>query len=297
MLTYQQMDWLPWSIRQIKHMLNIGAVDHFMIAEGAHSRQHPARSQDGSWEFLQNEIGKDQRFSLFDGSMFRDGASNYSDAQCKLLNFMLSKIKDREDNWLLILHDDQFIFNRLVYDLRNICSSATRYDLITPLQKEFAFNFNLQWNKACGGFLGRLYDDSIFYPISSLGRESAKRSFMQGSDGIWTLREPEYSVFHFGIAFKKTERARIRVELAAEKGSGVMRDYWYAEMYQKADVANLSTTYKKAVDIWDAEGFYLDSLDLHSENVVQKLNRYDGPWPEILADHPYRNISDIRQMP
>ncbi len=37
-MTYNQMDWLPWALKQAKFLIEVGSVDQFIIAEGSHTR-------------------------------------------------------------------------------------------------------------------------------------------------------------------------------------------------------------------------------------------------------------------
>ena len=295
-MTYNQMDWLPWSLKQVRFLLEHNSVDQFIIAEGSHTKQYPARSPDRSWEYLNDNVSPKDGIILVDGARHRSNAKNYVEAQSNLINDVVRMSPKGDDCWMLYLHDDQFLCNNFMRDIKTICETyGSENDLIIPRAYEFAYNFRLYWKKKTGMFLSRLYGDAFNYPISAIGRRGHKQPFEKNHRRIFVMEDQvTRRVFHMGVAMKRTERALMRVNLSVEKGSAVMKNYWYEQMYLKADLDDLESTYQKGTGMFGVPGFYIDTLDVGQPAVVQKLKVYDGPWPNVLNDHPYRDIKDIR---
>ena len=296
-MTYNQMDYLPYSCDQVDKLLNFNVVKKFYIAEGAHSRQFVPRSPDGSWEYLQERYGGVKEVEIIDGAMFQ-GRIGYVKAQWKLLQHMLNLIP--KPCWYLVLHDDQFMTDEFMKSLPfGVDTCHDRFDLIIPKTLEFAFNFKLYWNKSAACFLNKIYKDSKWFPISLMGRQSTGTRYLKVPQRIKIVGEglSDTRLFHMGVAMKRRERIEQRVALAAEKGSAGTRDYWYQHMFLEADLNNLDPTYEKGRLYFGEPGFYKDSLDNKSPAIVQKLSVYDGPYPEVLQGHPYMDIKDIRTIP
>lgn len=293
MMTYEQMDWLPWAIKQAKSMLDMGSIEKFLIAEGSHSKNFPEHSPDGSLEFLKKEL--DDRFQLFDASKFRNSFPTYQTAQPALLNEMLSTIPKEDDTWLMYTHDDEFYYDEFLKELKDVCQEAQDkgFNTIMTSQVAFAYNFNLYWRKRTGYLLNKINMDTKWVPISSVAHGNGMR-YLDDINKVWMDQTPHRTTFHFSYV-KKTHRMEQRMSNASEAGSQNMQDFWYKEIFLNADLNNLEKTYKKGVEFWGSEGFYKDSYDLGGP-VVQPLINYEYSYPQVLEDHPYRDIKDCREL-
>jgi hypothetical protein len=296
MMTYNQMDWLPYACGQIDKMLEYNSVKKFFIAEGSHTKHFPWRSPDGSWDYLHDRYNGIEEVEIINGAMFK-GKKGYVQAQWRLLGYMLDLIP--RPSWALMLHDDQFMFDsfmKSIPDFRDECKDD--FDLVLPRTMEFAFNTKLHWHKTQAGFLNKVYHDTEWFPISLLGRKKTGR-YLKNTKRclvVGDVSQPDTCLFHMGVAMKRRERAWMRVNLAAEKGSVSTRDYWYTYMFLGADLNNLNETYEKGRKYFGEPGFYKDSLDNKSPAIVQTLSTYDGLLPESIRNHPYAKIEDIRTV-
>ena len=117
LMTWEQMDWLPWTIKQLNLALDYNSIDKVLIAEGGHSKNMPGRSSDGSWEYLHKTVGNNNNYKIFDAVPFRDSHSRYDFAQAALLNKMCQDLP--ENSWIWYLHDDEFFFNTFLQNIRN----------------------------------------------------------------------------------------------------------------------------------------------------------------------------------
>jgi len=294
-MTYQQIDWLPWQLDQLDRALEFGSIDSVLIAEGGHSKQVPARSPDGSWHYLHQRVGKDSRYRVFDAQPFRDAAPAYGLAQAPLLNHMCSTLGPAEENWLWLTHDDEFFFDHFLKNIRNYCQRCVDENKIMYMTKQMAFAFNtkLYWNKRTGYLLFRWNPDTQWYPISTPA-DSDRIAFLNKPRQIIFNTDFENTTFHFSHMKRSSRQAYRHKILPAEIGAD-RAVAWHQEIYEKADLNNLEASYEKNKEIMGGYGFYKDSDNLGPET-MQLLHAYNGPYPEVIADHPYMNIDDMRKI-
>jgi len=293
MMTYEQMDWLPWSIDQFDRALEFGAIDGVHISEGGHSKKVPARSTDGSWEYLQERIGDDHRYKIFDAKPFRDAARVYGEAQAPLIDKMCEDIP--RGSWIWGIHDDEFFFDEFLKNIRNIAEKAQLegYDMVMTKQMGFAFNFKLYWNKRTAYMLFNWKDGIYWKPITTPCYPGGKPLLKQ-TDKIKFDTSFDHITFHFSHV-KRPKRLQYRAsDLPTEIGAP-QASVWYKEVYKKADLNNLELVYERNKTIQGGYGFYKDSPDMGPE-IYQTLNVYEGLYPEVLEGHPYMNIDDIRKI-
>ncbi len=293
MMTYQQMDWLPYSLDQFDTALKFGSIDKVLISEGAHSKQLPERSLDGSFEYLINRTKDDDRYEIFDNVPFRNSCNRYDKAQASVLNKMCSTFPDDEDVWVFYIHDDEYFFNVFLKNIRNLCMEADEAgkDMIVTKQLAFAFNFHMYWNNRTVYMLFKWHKGTKWAPATTPCYSNGT-PYLNKKDKIIFRPGFEYITFHFGH-IKKMDRQKMRYVLSAEKGT-VGANHWFDEIYSKADLKDLNATYEKNVPII-GYGFKKDSSDMGSA-VVQKLNYYKGRYPEAVNNHPYKDIYDIRTV-
>lgn len=293
--TYNQMNFLPYIIRMSNYALDVGALDKVIIMEGAHSTNYPLRSPDGSGEYLEKAIGNDKRYVLLKSDAFR-GKYHFKDVQAVILNHMISHIPIDDNTWMFYYHDDEFFFNQFFKDMKSICSSAQDkgYDMVMTKQMAFAYNFQLYWKKRTAYMLCKLYKDTKWVPLTSVAYGSGLRYFDKKNYAKVKYDEDDLHItFHFSHV-KKPNRQTMRINNGIEIGGGVDRiTRWYNEIFLKADLDNLEETYKKNEKIWGGYGFYKDACGFGPET-FQKLSTYEGLYPEILKDHPYQKIKDVR---
>lgn len=293
-MTYEQMDWLPWSIDQLDRCLEFGSIDKVLIAEGAHSKNDPARSPDGSWDYLNDRVDSNKDYVLFDAEPFRNKYSRYDFAQAALLNHMWATFPENEESWMFLVQDDMFFFDVFLKNVRTLCENASKEKMDMVITKQMAFSFNMQlyWRNRSAYILTKRCEGSVWKPTSKLFY----------SDGVPYLKkinkikfDPkfEYITFHFGNV-KTMAREKTRYAMSAEKGTPNSME-WFNKVWLAADLNNLDAAYEANRQIYGAYGFKPDSPDM-GPVVWQTLDIYKGEYPEILRTHPYMNIEDIRKV-
>jgi hypothetical protein len=292
MMTYQQIDWLPWAIDQLDRALEFGSIDGVLIAEGGHSKQVPARSPDGSWNYLHKRLGKNSKYQIFDAQPFRDAALAYGMAQAPLLNYMCSGINRDQDTWLWYIHDDEFFFDNFLKNIKSYCKKHNKIMYMTK-QMAFAFNMKLYWNKRTAYMLLRWGKNTAWYPITTPA-DSDRIPFLHKTDQIYFDPSFETTTFHFSHMKRSSRQAYRHKILPAEIGAH-QAVLWHQEIYEKADLNNLGASYEKNREIMGGYGFYKDSDNLGPET-MKILHPYNGPYPEVIADHPYMDIKDMRDI-
>lgn len=297
LMTYEQMDWLPWTIDQFDRALNFGAIDKVLIAEGGHSKRVPARSTDGSWDYLQKRVGNDDRFEIFDAQPFRDAAIRYDNVQAPLLTHMCNTIPldGKEDVWLWGIHDDEFFFDEFLKNIRNIAIDAVskNKEMVMTRQMGFSFNTKLYWNKRTAYMLYSWKKGNFWRPITTPCYPDGV-PYLKKTDKILFDEKFEHITFHFSHV-KRPKRQEYRHSMLPFEIGASTAAIWHREIWEKADLNNLEIVYEKNKKIQGGYGFYKDSPDMGPE-IFQTLNVYSGKYPEVLVNHPYLNIEDIRNI-
>ena len=294
MMTYEQMDWLPWAIDQIDACLSFGAIDKALIAEGAHSKAFEPRSPDGSWDYLNDRIGNNPGYHLFDAAPFRKNCSRYDKAQAALLNHMLDTVGVDDETWVFYIHDDEFFFHSFLKQLRSQVEEAHKggYDMILTRQLGFAYNFELHWKQRTAYLLNRWYPSSRWTPATTPTYANG-RTYLKERSKILLDTKFEHITFHFGHV-KRPSRMEMRYLLSKEKKTKHTYDFWWREIYMQADLSNLEPIYAKNEQFL-GHGFKREIIDFDPP-LVQPLSVYQGEYPESLHNHPYRELADCRTL-
>jgi len=270
MMTFQQMDWLPYSIKQLRRALDLGALEKAVISEGGHSADFPPHSPDGSWEYLNDEVGSDDRFVLVDASQFRSG--NYKNVQPVVLNKMMEVVPRDDDSWIMYLHDDEFWFDRFFRDMPSLCQDAqdNGFKHIMGFQLGFAYNMRLHWKKRTAYMLCRVLKDTVWTPITHICSEG--RTYLQDRAGTIFDGDPNHATFHF-LYVKTPERMEMRMALGRESGASIY-DGWYKNVFMTADLSNLLKAYERNRAYHGGYGFYKDSFTLEYPSPLANTSLY-----------------------
>jgi len=296
MFTWEQIDWLPWAIKQLNRALSYGSLDKVLIAEGGHSKNMSGRSSDGSWEYLQKTVGNNPNYQLFDAVPFRDKHNSYDQVQPDLLNTMCNTIPldTKEDPWIFVTQDDEFFFDKFLRDIKNIVKAAdtNSKDMVMTRQLAFSFNMKLHHLNRTAYILNRWTKDSYWKPISTLCYKDGC-PYLTKADKIHYVPDFDYTTFHFNRV-KRVKREEMRYRLSAEINTpNAMK--WHNEVWLAADLNNLTEAYKANERLTGHYGYAKDSPNT-GPAMWQELVNYEGKYPEVLDDHPYKNISDIRKL-
>jgi len=254
---YNEKDWVGY---QIDNALKF--CDLIYICEGSQFAAHqeiPERSTDETLDVISDKTKEFPNRIKLEYTTRKH--NNYRKNQCENFNRALSYCS--AGDYLIPLDVDEIWFHSAIEKMIDIMDND-KPDLIKFFGKEFAFSFDWQLiihsNPKKRAFIFKVNPDMYFKPT-----HNAKNV---GKNHI-ILNEDTY--FHHLKWVKPTERMRIR-----HKTSGFVpgMERWFNNNWEKIPLEE--ATYN----------FYLGKFS---------LKKFDGEHPEILDNHPLRNIKDIRK--
>lgn len=276
MITWNNLEFFQFTIQQALEF-----CDEVLLIEGGHSNKFPKRSVDGTVEFIK-KIKKHPNLRVFDFN-FREKYNNYYTVQLHIRMDALRKSKlFRPGNWYILWDDDNFFFNKDLIKLKKILAT-TKNDTIVFNERKFIYNFRFNTFND---------DRKLLYrgggQIDRIRRYTWIKGFLKMvNPRLYYGRTRKYDKilylddivsFHYHQV-KKSERVKVRWEMAMEKGYTHIKD-----------------RYEKFLSIsWDGDADVYKHKELIEDlNGEKGFNVYTGPHPEILDAHPWRFIDDVR---
>ena len=275
MLTWNNIEFFKRALRQA-----LDFCDEVIVIEGCHSRQFPKRSTDGTVEYLATI--KNPKLKILDIDYKRIGLEGrrYDIVQCELWNIANKSFDSWESgNWMVRWDDDCFWFNEDLGKIRRILET-TEYDRVNFRERYFTYNFRFNvLNAGVGHRFDRITDGCYYTPIARL-------HYKDGKEYSNSLPHPKIVMFHY-TGVKKAERMKARWILSVERGTRSSRDRFERWVDFKWDVDD---------DIIKNEEFMMYVVGIRKSKEKSKVNVYDGKHPEVLGDHPWRYIEDVRTI-
>ena len=254
---YNEIDFIEY---QINNALKF--CDKIIICEGSQFSSYPRipeRSNDGTIDIILDKIKQySGRIKLINTARRH---SNYRHNQCDNFNHVLDEYCKSED-YLIPLDADEIWYQDTIEKMVDLMDSKSP-DLIKFFGKEFAFSFDWQLiihqNPKKRAFIFKVNPSMYFKPT-----HNAKNV---GKNHI-ILNEDTY--FHHYKWVKPTNRMHIRHETS---GFAPGMPQWFDNNWEKIPLEEAT------------HNFYLGKFS---------LKKFNGKHPEILDNHPLRNIKDIR---
>jgi len=268
--TWNQLNWLRYSLSQA-----LDFCDEVILVEGCHSRQYPKRSTDGTYEYIK-DFGH-PRLKVFDFE--QDGS--YQNVQRRLRHHMPHKSQYwKPGNWILYWDDDAFFFDADLKRLKKTMLS-TKHDTIVFRERYFIYNFRFSlisekvriWPH--GPHWNRITDGCYLRGVRNLYYKDKRRY-----DDIHWIDD---IVQHHYSYVKLPERMEPRWMMSVEKGVTSSR-HRFGEW--------MSVKWKNDKDFLRQKEKIIFITGLQG----QRLEVYEGNHPEILKNHSWRNIEDIRRI-
>jgi len=206
---------------------------------------------------------------------FRDRYNRYDVVQCNLFGHINNSFENwKSGNWIIQWDDDIFWFNEDLKTIRKTLET-TNYDKIKFKQHKFTYNFRFgSWTT--GGIpFDRITDGCYYTPIANLHYKDG---------GLYSRNEKQIDIvtYHYTL-IKRPERMDARQVMSIEKGTSASIGRFKKWMEIKWE--NDEEFLKNKKDVAYTLGVNPD--DVHV---------YYGKHPEILDDHPWRYIEDIRRI-
>jgi len=268
-LTWNNFEFFKRALKQA-----LSFCDEVIVAEGCHMDGYPKRSTDGTCEYLEKMKGTD-KLVIIDDFKFK-GKNNR--VQFKIRNtYSRASSLWKPDNWIVQWDDDMFFFDNDLKNLKDIMKT-TKHDTIMFRERRFAYNFRFNLlaskNDLYGHKFQKIKKGCYYTP-------NWKLRYKNGKFYSDILNLSDITYFHYPFV-KKTDRAKFRWDISIEKG------------HKK---------HKKTKRLWDGFKYKKDKDIFKQEKNFRRiiggkgvLNVHVGKHPEVLEDHPFRFIDDVRKI-
>lgn len=262
LLTWNNFEFFKCALEQA-----LDFCDEVLLVEGCHSIHFPARSNDGTCDYI-----KALNHPKLKAFHVRERIYQYDKTQLELRKEIPKKSQYWEPgNWLFYFDDDRFFLKQ---DLAKIKEKIQTIESPHFSFKSRYFFYNFRFNQLCegGNFGYKILEDMDFrgisYPCYPDGRK------------FDCFHMSDVTEFHYSYV-KKPERMKARWDMSVEKGT----------------VAS-ATLYDQWMDIkWEGEkDIYKQREKMFEIRPEGKFNIYRGSHPAVLDNHPWRHVEDIRRL-
>jgi hypothetical protein len=257
---YNEVNWVGYSI---DHAMKF--CDKLIIIEGSQFKKLkkvPERSFDGTLEIIYKKM-KDYSDSIELINTIRK-FSNYRENQAANFNLVLSKCKIGD--YLAPLDADQFYFDNYIKRIKEVAEEG-KIDYLMSSGIILAFSF--KWRI--------IFNNVNIHSFQTLFKKNNRLKFIPthrpiNNGPIKVYDDDGKSLIHY-MWIRPNDRILLRLKTAR---NGKKRSKWYKNYWDKIELVE-NKMYK-----------YLDGYFY--------LKQYNGAHPEILRNHPWRNIEDIRKL-
>ncbi len=263
--------WAPYCLKQASEFCDV-----VFVVEGGHSTQFPERSEDGTRDIVKRFAEEAGNVHMLQLPFSRDEndvtSQRYDHYQCAVWNYLLQQVRKETDaHWVRAWDSDMYFFDEDLNRLRDFME-CTQAPSLRFQERRFCYNFRYATEDVTGYFY-RVADGSYFTPISKL--HFADRQLY----GDYAMVVPDVVCHHYS-GVRTCKRMEQRFLLSAEKGTPGAREnfrLWNTLTWESDD---------EAVDkIGDVEDRIIGGKD---------AKVYSGPHPEVLSDHPWMDVDDVR---
>lgn len=271
MITWNNLEFFKRALAQA-----LDFCDEVLLAEGCHTRKYPERSTDGTCEYIQMIKGH-PKLKVFEfdrnkfGSLFK-----------RIQWLTRQALIDRADlfapgNWYTSWDDDMFFFDGDLHRLRRIME-MTEYDTLSFRERRFIYNFKFNTMGNGRWYFHRITEGCRFKPLMKLCYADGSRYDKRKE----RCHLEELCFFHY-VYVKRPSRIKARWDITIEKQGPTspavtyFKEWMTIKWERNEDILNHKNTIEK---IQKQEG----------------LNVYEGSHPEVLSEHPWRNLEDVRRI-
>ena len=272
MLTWNNIEFFKRALKQA-----LDFCDEVIVIEGCHSRQFPQRSTDGTVEYLDSIEHPKLKILDIDYKKHNLEGKRYDKLQCELWNIANNSFNLwQPGNWIIRWDDDWFWLDEDLMKIRMILE-ISECDRVNFRERVFSYNFRFNVLRGPGHPFDRITPGCYYTRIARLRYEDGRRY-------VNNFPHPGIIAFHYGCV-KEPERMNARWIQSVERGTRGSRVLFKAWMDFKCD---------KDEDIINNEEFMIYILGGKVGKV--DVNIYDGEHPEVLDDHPWRYVEDVRTI-
>lgn len=255
---YNEVSWVGFAIDQAMTF-----CDELLICEGSQFVAFPdipERSNDGTLDIIADKKKQySGKIKVMDTVRVYD---NYRRNQCTNFNIALNHCK--VGDYFIQLDADLYFMDDCISWINNLMAQEA-FDVL--LLKRQLFTYSFYWEMILGKdgfdpFIYRKTPKFLFIPTHR-GRNRGEK----------VIKSDKHIMFHYTWV---KPRSRVEVRLRTS-GRYIEMEKWFNQSWD-----NLELIDGKVYKCW--------------ANMALTLKRYDGEHPEILDNHPWRHIEDVRRI-
>lgn len=271
MMTYNNLHFFKCALKQA-----INFCDEVIIVEGSHLKDSPQRSKDGTCEYIET-IKNNPKIIVKD---FKVTGTKYNILQCALREkFVKESLLWEPGNWVLQWDDDWMFFDEDLPKVNHILETADK-DTIMFRERRFAYNFKLSLlapkSSVAGIRMQRITDGCYYTPVSHLHYKDGI-NYTKKADRVLNYTD---IIYHHYPYVKTSDRVKFRWDLSVNKGTKSNKNTYelWKNMDLKKDIFKQEKEFRKII------------------GGIGNLEIYIGEHPEVLDNHPWRYIDDVRNI-
>lgn len=281
MPVYEEEDWVEWAVRGI-----IDFVDELVIAEGY---QGPAwhfggcRSKDKTIEIIKALSKEYDKITLTECQSRRHVLKGKAATHNHVLR-VSRRIKDAD--WFFIIDSDEFYTDAQKSRIRQILEKTDK-DAIRVSARMFFYNFNYYIDQTMGRII-RVTNQMFFKPGQFPHYADGTPYFIYSGNSSKLILQDD-PMFHYSFVKRPSSEIKRRLgEYCATQQDESVFD-WIDEVFLR-----WSPERAKEIYAWNQKRFNKNGISFGGSQ--QRLKFYSGDHPDILNNHPFRYIDDVRSL-
>lgn len=257
---YNEVDWTEFAI---KHILKF--CDKLVIIEGSQFvsfKEIPLHSTDGTLEIIEEMIEEYPNDIELISTIRKYSNYRYNQAA----NFNLALKRCKKGDYFLHLDADEYYFDNFIKNIKEITEDG-KIDMLISSGPNFAFS--LKWKLIMSS--AALKEKQILF------KKNKKLKFVKTHKPVnlgpnQVINNSGSCLTHYKWV-RSTQRMLLRHQTSGFY-SGMVE--WFNENWEKIELVENKKYNYYGGEFW--------------------LERYDGPHPSILKDHPWINLEDVRRI-
>ena len=275
-------------LEQLDEALEKNNIDFLFICEGPFSQNYPVTSPDGTLDYLRQHYKDNNRVKIISSKIGNHYINNYGSSKETLLNSMAKIIDDRENSFILQLHDDMFFAKAFWHRLKTICVKMSKNDIMlyNAFEKTFCINRKMFYYSMTENLLVHWVKDTKFAHHGKL----VFTSDGYGVPGDRQQLDTTHMCRHY--AYVKPLERLLCVNNLYNDSHLVEKTDWFYEIFMNIDLNNIEDSHKNYNKlVKKGRGiYYNEQLDM-----TAPLQREKGAIPKVVRNTFLSNISDCRK--
>lgn len=276
-MTYNNLHFFKCVLQQM-----LDFCDEVILIEGCHFTEYPKESTDGTCEYIKTL--KHPKLKIIPD--FERNSDRYDVVQLELRRRHSEESKYwKPGNWILQWDDDILFFNKDLEILKTVLmDERIPVDTVIVRERRFAYNFrfNILMPYDFRGFRCKRITDGCKYMsgVSQLYYKDGSR-YLDAKN----LGQLDNAACHHYLRVRTSDRVKLRWELSVNKGC--IKNKHNYKIWEKIK-------WDKDEDILTQKDDFNIVLGTGERDGI--LSIYNGKHPEVLDNHPWRYINDVRDI-